>query len=132
MLEKTHEMYTVLTNPPFDTYSATGRFIKANREGWQPIYRKQSISKPAQMTAQITEWDELHYKLSWNPTVDSIIVLRNDVKHWLDDDSQQWEDGKETHKLILPEIPKLLKDPCLLYTSPSPRDRQKSRMPSSA
>ena len=25
-----------------------------------------------------------------------------------------------------------LRDPCLLYTSPSPRDRQKSRMPSSA
>ena len=25
-----------------------------------------------------------------------------------------------------------LVDPCLLYTSPSPRDRQKSRMPSSA
>ena len=24
------------------------------------------------------------------------------------------------------------KNPCLLYTSPSPRDRQKSRMPSSA
>ena len=27
---------------------------------------------------------------------------------------------------------KLLVPPCLLYTSPSPRDRQKSRMPSSA
>ena len=26
----------------------------------------------------------------------------------------------------------LIKDTCLLYTSPSPRDRQKSRMPSSA
>ena len=26
----------------------------------------------------------------------------------------------------------MMKDPCLLYTSPSPRDRQKSRMPSSA
>ena len=26
----------------------------------------------------------------------------------------------------------MLKDLCLLYTSPSPRDRQKSRMPSSA
>ena len=25
-----------------------------------------------------------------------------------------------------------LPEPCLLYTSPSPRDRQKSRMPSSA
>ena len=33
------------------------------------------------------------------------------------------------------EIKKALDDvnlPCLLYTSPSPRDRQKSRMPSSA
>ena len=28
--------------------------------------------------------------------------------------------------------PTLLHGPCLLYTSPSPRDRQKSRMPSSA
>ena len=36
----------------------------------------------------------------------------------------------------LPEINTALKiqeaDDCLLYTSPSPRDRQKSRMPSSA
>ena len=30
-----------------------------------------------------------------------------------------------------PSLKELLKD-CLLYTSPSPRDRQKSRMPSSA
>ena len=32
------------------------------------------------------------------------------------------------------KFPKAAKDPnsCLLYTSPSPRDRQKSRMPSSA
>ena len=29
-------------------------------------------------------------------------------------------------------IAKFLDMPCLLYTSPSPRDRQKSRMPSSA
>ena len=34
------------------------------------------------------------------------------------------------HRVV--EIPKLLWMPCLLYTSPSPRDRQKSRMPSSA
>ena len=31
-----------------------------------------------------------------------------------------------------PEVYRQLEDPCLLYTSPSPRDRQKSRMPSSA
>ena len=35
---------------------------------------------------------------------------------------------KTTH----PEMGKLLDRLCLLYTSPSPRDRQKSRMPSSA
>ena len=29
-------------------------------------------------------------------------------------------------------IKRLLREACLLYTSPSPRDRQKSRMPSSA
>ena len=32
----------------------------------------------------------------------------------------------------LPRQKRLLYDACLLYTSPSPRDRQKSRMPSSA
>ena len=45
-------------------------------------------------------------------------------------------DGKlVTHKL-LSEYPERYDDAvtqgCLLYTSPSPRDRQKSRMPSSA
>ena len=34
--------------------------------------------------------------------------------------------------LVVNQISKLLYDICLLYTSPSPRDRQKSRMPSSA
>ena len=34
-----------------------------------------------------------------------------------------------TYKQVMPSI---TSDSCLLYTSPSPRDRQKSRMPSSA
>ena len=33
---------------------------------------------------------------------------------------------------IRPERERLVRNICLLYTSPSPRDRQKSRMPSSA
>ena len=38
----------------------------------------------------------------------------------------KWLDPNETsHNLVLSSS-------CLLYTSPSPRDRQKSRMPSSA
>ena len=38
--------------------------------------------------------------------------------------TKEWEDGKT--------YPYYALDICLLYTSPSPRDRQKSRMPSSA
>ena len=53
-------------------------------------------------------------------------------------------DGKEFNKDEISEVSDLRKemgmvfqgsalfDSCLLYTSPSPRDRQKSRMPSSA
>ena len=43
-----------------------------------------------------------------------------------------------SHKLNIPYSTTILRDTlviddiCLLYTSPSPRDRQKSRMPSSA
>ena len=41
-------------------------------------------------------------------------------------------DGSHSHGLFrLPAYVAALKS-CLLYTSPSPRDRQKSRMPSSA
>ena len=43
---------------------------------------------------------------------------------------------KRTKQLSRNKVPALEKQPlkrgCLLYTSPSPRDRQKSRMPSSA
>ena len=35
------------------------------------------------------------------------------------------------HQPLINELEELYED-CLLYTSPSPRDRQKSRMPSSA
>ena len=39
---------------------------------------------------------------------------------------------KELKSIFDPEIPVDIYELCLLYTSPSPRDRQKSRMPSSA
>ena len=41
---------------------------------------------------------------------------------------QQLKARKLTHEQLLVE----LRDPCLLYTSPSPRDRTRTRMPSSA
>ena len=41
-------------------------------------------------------------------------------------------DDKGYKYLSIPELDKFKERDCLLYTSPSPRDRQKSRMPSSA
>ena len=35
-------------------------------------------------------------------------------------------------KLTFALVPKAMNNPCLLYTSPSPRDKRQSRMPSSA
>ena len=47
---------------------------------------------------------------------------------WLERYVVYGRDGKATLNFDLPEQAQT----CLLYTSPSPRDRQKSRMPSSA
>ena len=43
---------------------------------------------------------------------------------------EQWRKDRELRDKKLDAIFDTI--PCLLYTSPSPRDRQKSRMPSSA
>ena len=50
--------------------------------------------------------------------------------HKIDDDKILKHVGKLD--AIFERIDAIMNDPCLLYTSPSPRDRQKSRMPSSA
>ena len=44
---------------------------------------------------------------------------------WNYPDTGEWDADRNTNEFVA-----ML--PCLLYTSPSPRDRQKSRMPSSA
>ena len=47
-------------------------------------------------------------------------------------DSDEKEISKLSADSIINNIDTTKFDACLLYTSPSPRDRQKSRMPSSA
>ena len=55
--------------------------------------------------------------------LDEIIVFRQLTKN----------EVKDIAEIMLKEVFSRLSDKgCLLYTSPSPRDRQKSRMPSSA
>ena len=56
----------------------------------------------------------------------------NNMKHWpMPASGQSTTHEKTTHRVQFP-TGSATNGPCLLYTSPSPRDRQKSRMPSSA
>ena len=55
-------------------------------------------------------------------------ISTDGMDKWLDD---AYPDLDRRKANMIYEIASLIKD-CLLYTSPSPRDRQKSRMPSSA
>ena len=65
----------------------------------------------------------------------SRVLLLNDLNSRIpitfgEDSVQAILSGKGESKPVLEYLPDLYD--CLLYTSPSPRDRQKSRMPSSA
>ena len=68
---------------------------------------------------------------TYNPMVpkdhDQRLVLKNErITYWLGQGAQPTE---RVQKMLASAG---LTEACLLYTSPSPRDRQKSRMPSSA
>ena len=82
-------------------------------------------------------------KLAQNVKVDPFTVIHEDVEigegTWIGSNVTIMEGariGKNCRIFpgaVLSAIPQDLKfNGCLLYTSPSPRDRQKSRMPSSA
>ena len=68
--------------------------------------------------------------------VDDEPGLRTAVQAYLEDEgfdvttAVDGEEGFSKAQQMLPDV--VISDVCLLYTSPSPRDRQKSRMPSSA
>ena len=98
-------------NPPMQHMTPDGTKVRMSQQKWAPVYQRQSIGAYSQRSAEIYEFDELHYELRWYASTEPLVVLKDDIKHWLDDSSQQWEDGKETHKLIMPKIPEFLKDP---------------------
>ena len=67
-------------------------------------------------------------RCDWVPTIDEI-TLEGDCRHF-----EMTGMGQITEKILKQDHANmtLQYSACLLYTSPSPRDRQKSRMPSSA
>ena len=89
---------------------------------------QRSIDKPEEF------WSEIAENFSW-------YRKWNDVLKWDFSTAEvKWFDGAlcnitsnciDRFALLTPHKSAIIWD-CLLYTSPSPRDRQKSRMPSSA
>ena len=61
-----------------------------------------------------------------------LIIDENDRFYFVQKDGQTYALAKEEGQHTVGDTVKGFAYTCLLYTSPSPRDRQKSRMPSSA
>ena len=104
-------MYTVLVNPPVKRYRRDGTTTLISPGNWIPRYERQSISENAQLSADIRDFDELHYELVWGAGIDPLVVIKEDLRSWLTDNNNQWEDGRNTRKLIKPLLPELIIDP---------------------
>ena len=96
---------------------------------------------PSGATLDREVWVELIAEADGSPVYTSGVVADDQPLKSLDD-PDLWrlgskgfdENGNETHDFweVHRLESELLPAPCLLYTSPSPRDRTRSRMPSSA
>ena len=85
------------------------------------------------MLKSVLESDSMFGVIKWDPNKKSMANVgccAQIIKH------QTAEDGRSNIITLGQQRFQVLEivrsTPCLLYTSPSPRDRQKSRMPSSA
>ena len=70
------------------------------------------------MTYKVVTWDSQHHCTRYHEVADAIDY----------DDAEQVVKGLHPEQKVLG----VTYTPCLLYTSPSPRDVEESRMPSSA
>ena len=81
-------------------------------------------------------WSKFKYRFSRDFTTEQKqeldLLLTSSTSLGSDQDKEEGEIEGELPKLVMSIHVSPFHSPCLLYTSPSPRDRQKSRMPSSA
>ena len=82
---------------------------------------------------------QIELEMQASSTVESLRESVDQVQQIVDDDARverlHWFLGESAPTFYYNVVPRRRQTPsyaCLLYTSPSPRDRQKSRMPSSA
>ena len=83
------------------------------KEGWPSVGKIITVRRIRTEKGKTT--DSLHYYITSLKSNDPMLYLGLIRRHW-------WVENKLHY----------VKDVCLLYTSPSPRDMRRSRMPSSA
>ena len=76
-------------------------------------------------SASVADYQAALTTIAYNNTSDDPSTLTRTV-------SFEINDGDLNSNILSRDIELVAANDCLLYTSPSPRDRQKSRMPSSA
>ena len=96
--------------PGFKLYQVIGRKAPTAAEPDPPVYRMKLFA-PNEVLARSRFWYYMHQYRKMKKTTGEVLDV-NEIRE---------------------KNPRIVKNYyCLLYTSPSPRDRQKSRMPSSA
>ena len=95
-------------------------------ESWGATHRPDWAKRGLLIWPRGRQWLRLEQRLSWpDGWSDSDSCRARLVLSWWAEQMRLWVDGVLVHEGDL-------FDTCLLYTSPSPRDKRQSRMPSSA
>ena len=102
--------------------------VTSGLEVYVPVEIQEKLKDASKRTSFVTfEWDEIRTQLG---------DFENEVIISLSGSSSKREKrlkrAKIKPKTVLRSTVVFIRNPCLLYTSPSPRDRTRSRMPSSA
>ena len=105
---------------------ATQTFATVTLQNYFRMYRKLSGMTGTAVTEAGELWEI--YKLDVVEIPTNRPIARDDREDLV------YKTKREKYNAVVDEVTKLSQEgrPCLLYTSPSPRDRQKTRMPSSA
>ena len=128
-----------------DSYQSTiNQFIAADVDGRATILRAQTTDKNASLFLRLLdiavadEEDSVDNEGQVESSIQELITETTDnpLTQWAAYGrvTHRWSEIKKilTHPGILKYSPMLRVNACLLYTSPSPRDKRQSRMPSSA
>ena len=104
----------------------------------QEQVNQQLIKFAKKYNLKVIATNDAHYveEEDWKPH-DVILCVNTgrkmeDIDRFKFSSSDYYFKTKAEMTALFKEIPEAIANTCLLYTSPSPRDRQKSRMPSSA